>query len=164
MRTKLLPALVAAVVLGWLPSVPGAPKPKDPEANTNALAKAVVEEFNKGLMAMDVDAVMATTEAPFYMGARKEVVDRDRLKELLLEAFRDKDFSKSKLTLEDAVTTYGDVASKLRKEVKETLDQFADRADRIVVFKDAATERGPRSLTLVRVRDGKAKIIGVFSY
>lgn len=156
--------VVVAAILGLqgLPALPGAPKSKEAE-KADALAEEAVKQFDKALVAKDVDGVLAVVDTPFYWGPEEPPVDRDRLRKLLVKLFRDKDFKGAKLTVVES-TTYGELAPKLDKKDKDSLDKLADPKDRVVLVKDAASGSEALSGTLVRVREGKARVIGLFRY
>lgn len=162
MRALLLSTSLAILGLGWLSVASAAPKAKEAAA-TDLLAEEAVKQFDKALVGKDVDGVLALVDTPFYWGPEEPPVDRDRLQKLLIQLFRDKDYAGAKLTIVET-TTYGQLAPSLDKKQKDSLDKVADPKDRVVFVQDAASGSKSTSGNLIRVRDGKAKVIGIFHY
>jgi hypothetical protein len=162
MCKTVFPFGAAIVVLLWLSFGSAAPR-KDAGAKEDALAEEAVKEFHKALVAKDVDGVLAVSDVPFYWAPEEPRVDRERLRTLLKKLFRDKDYTGAKHTIVET-TTYGELAPTLDKKQKDALDQVALHKDRVVFVKDAASGSEKVSPSLVRVRDGKAKVIGMFYY
>jgi hypothetical protein len=165
MRNLLAVCLFVAVGWAtWLASGSAAPKPKDPEADLDALAKQATEQFLKALVAKDIDAVMAVVDVPYFLDfLRGSTKDRDALRAEFVETFKEKDYAGIQFTVVEAVT-YADFVPKLakHKELKEALDTVVGPKDRVVAIIDSADKKQEKEYLAVRIFGGKAKVVGIF--
>jgi hypothetical protein len=148
----------------WLASGSAAPKPKDAEPDADALAKQAAEQFDKALLAKDVDGVMAVVDVPFCWDfLRAPIRDRDALRAEFIETFKEKDYAGIQFTVAEAVT-YADFVPKVakHKELKEALDTVVGPKDRVVAIIDPADKKQEKEYLAVRIIGGKAKVVGIF--
>lgn len=85
-KKSLVLNLVLPATLGLLLSVPVVAFRAQEKAKTDAAdtqAKEVADQFMKGIMGQDIQAVMRTVEVPFFLTGKHILNDRDQLKDKL---------------------------------------------------------------------------------
>jgi hypothetical protein len=123
-------------------------------AKEEQLAKAAATQFFKALNAKQLDDLMKVADVPWWSGDEELVKDRDELRKIMREVLDN--LGEHKFPTEvTQVLTYAEARKKIEDaKTLAVLDKLLDRKDRIVVF--GKDEHG----LLVRIREGKARVIG----
>jgi hypothetical protein len=135
---------------------------KDKADKRDMLAKTAADEYLKAIQSQDLDAVMKMVDVPFFVPRSKEnIKDRESLRsEMELLVKRDQRGVKVKVEAIYSVANFVE-KFKLGAGVRDRMKEVAEAADRVVVY-TLITEpkRDDRAAVLVRIRDGKAKVVG----
>jgi hypothetical protein len=123
-------------------------------------AKETVRQFLKAAKAMDLDRLLKHADAPWYTYDDEIIKDRDALKGVLKSIVERVGQGRSLPEDVSLVTSYGEVRDVLFKE------QQRGRADQVLTNNDwVVFAQKDRKVTgdcfLVRVREGKCKVVGV---
>jgi DNA polymerase III delta prime subunit len=126
------------------------------DADTDKQAKEIYGQLFKAIKAKDLDGVMKLVDVPWF-GLGKDVVkDEEEVKKRFKEFLdRIKDTSELKVDIKE-VMSYAQFREKHKdkKDLLKLLDELKlTKEDRVLQVFQAAV--------LVRIRDGKAKVVGV---
>jgi hypothetical protein len=152
--------LVAAVLVG--PAVGAGAQGEGNEKETQA--KEAVARFFMALKAKDLDVLMKEVDVPFCREGGKNVEKRDDLKRFFQKALGVRDLSKDTITVKQVTTlpelekSEGNFTGDERKAAEEALG----KDHRVVKVEwDRFGEGQHKALVLVRIRRGKAKVVGI---
>jgi hypothetical protein len=138
--------------------------PSQADDSTDKLAKDAVEQILKAYKASDINAIMEAVEVPWFHNGKEVIKDREQLKrEFHKELSREKDRAALQHKITDCVS-YKTVRDKLRDEERKLADEVVKEDDRVLLVrigKDVAKDQGDKVAFLVRIRDGKAKVVGL---
>lgn len=123
-------------------------------------AKEAAVAFLKAVKSKDVDAVLKTTAAPFiYRDDKLNVLkDTDALKKWLkdkLDEIKDADKVPTELA---SITTFADIKDKIKDTEQQKQIEEVVGKDGFVAFVSADGKMIP---ILVRIKDGKAAVVGM---
>jgi hypothetical protein len=157
-RRRIVGVLSAALlVVVFLP-------PLHADDSPDMLAKAAVEQLLKAFKASDINAIMEAVDTPWFHNGKELIKEREQLKrEFHKELSRDKDRAGLQHKITDNVT-YKSVREKLREEERKLADEAIKEDDRVLLVrigKDVSGDQGDKVAFLVRIRDGKAKVVGL---
>jgi tyrosyl-tRNA synthetase len=128
------------------------------------LAKEAVEQILKAYKASDINAIMATVDTPWFHSGKEVIKDREQLKrEFHKELSREKDRAGLQHKITDCMA-YKTVRDKLKGEEQKLADEVLTEEDRVLLVrigKDVTGDQGDKVAFLVRIRDGKAKVVGL---
>ena len=159
MLGKLLPCLVA-VSFGTTVGV-GAPQER---AEKETQAKEAVARFFKALQAKDIDALMHEADIPFCREGGSNIKQRDALKQFFQKALEIRDVSKDTITVK-LVTTLPELEKsegKFTDDERKASEEALGKDHRVVKAEWDRFGEGKRgALIFVRLRKGKAKVVGI---
>jgi hypothetical protein len=132
--------------------------------DADRLAKKAVEEILKAYKASDIEAIMEAVDVPWFHDGKEVLKEREQLKrEFHKELGREKDRAALQHRITDCVA-YKTVRDKLREEERKLADEVVTGDDRVLVVrigKVVTGDQGDKVAFLVRIRDGKAKVVGL---
>ena len=157
-RHMVVSALVVLVpMLAFLPPVRG-------DDAQDMLAKKAFEQFMQAYKASDIEALMEAVDTPWFHNAKEVIKDREQLKrEFHKELGREKDRAGLQHRITDCVA-YKTVREKLREEERKLAEEVLKEDDRVLLVrigKVVTGDQGDKVAFLVRIRDGKAKVVGL---
>ncbi len=124
------------------------------DAQEVRLAKDAASQFFKALNAKRLDDLIQLADVPWWSGDSELVKDRGQLRKLL-QGIVEKNGDRKFPIEVTQVLTYAEARKKIDDaKARALLDEVLQRNDRVVVF-----GRDEHAL-LVRVREGKARIVG----
>jgi len=146
-------AMSTALIIGLFPGLiyPGSPKAEDQ-------AKEVVGKFIKAFKAKELDKLLEVVDVPWVDDlAKGEVIKtKEALKKHLQALLQESKPENLGEVLR--VVAFSKLRDKIKQEeIRKMLDQVISKEDLVVEYGVGKRER---SIALVRVRDGKAKIVG----
>jgi hypothetical protein len=126
------------------------------DADADKQAKEIYGQLFKAIKAKDLDGVMKLVDVPWF-GLGKGVVKDEKEVKKRFKEFLDnlKDTSELKVDIKE-VMSYAQFREKYKdkKDLLKLLDEMKlTKEDRVIVASQAAV--------VVRIRDGKAKVVGV---
>lgn len=131
-------------------------KNKQPARDT---AEKTARAFLKAGAAQDLDALEKLSDVPWYRDGEKVVEGRDELNQHLKSAWVDRVPQGQKLAHEVVFTvSYAVMREFLREPRLAVAEKCFAKDDQVVFVRDVETKRG--GFVVVRVRDGKGKVIG----
>lgn len=160
-------SLIAAgiVMSAWLISVAAASAaPAPPPVDADKLAKEAAEQFVKAVQVEDIESLVKIMDVPFFIHGGI-IKDQDELREIFADLFQEKNMTQLNFQIKE-VQTY----EKIEEEWKKKKDKDGDdikklnlgKGDRIVILTVTAPQgREERTLLLVRIREGKVKVVGL---
>jgi hypothetical protein len=134
-----------------LPAVAGDPKPEQ-------LAKVAAGELSKALKAKSLEGALKVIDVPFLKDNGKIVNNQGELKKYLeaaIAAIKDPDTAPVEII---AVLPYAKAREKANEDDRKALDQVLNKNDWVVFI---GRENRRIYSALVRVKDGKAKVVGL---
>jgi len=153
-------ARIAVAIVAVLFAAVGPVRAAEPDDKTKMKAKEVVEQFIKAIKAEDLDALLKIIDVP-WLHDNKVIKDKDDQKATIKKAFDDKDFSNLSAEIRE-YHTYGDVREKLKEDRREKVDEVLSKEDVIVMIQlDTGDGNKRRNGVLVKIKDGKAKVVGL---
>lgn len=146
---------VAVLLVAFAGPVAAADKPED-KAREAAVA------FLKAVKTKDADAVLKTAAAPFaYKDGETLAVlkDADALKKWLKEKLDEVKDADKILTEVQTVHSFADIKEKIKSaEQQKTIEEVVGKDGFVAII---ATSDGKQVPILVRVKDGKALVVGL---
>jgi len=134
------------------------------EDATDKLARQAVEQFIVAYRTSDIKGMMEAVETPWFHNAKEVIQTREQLqREFHKELGRDKDRANLKHIITQVVT-YKSVREKLREEERKLADEVIGPEDRVALArlgKEVDGGQGDKVAFLVRIRDGKARVVGI---
>ena len=157
-KSVFVPVLVVSLT-GLLLNDPGSAG----EKKSDEQAKEIVRKFFKALQARDVEGSLKMMDVPWVGLFSNELVkDRQELKKQWAKFLKEVKFAgEPKLEIKQ-VLTFPQFREKYKERLGKTtkaLDQLKLTADDRVVLEQSGKSGG--SAILVRMRDGKSKIVGI---
>jgi hypothetical protein len=151
-RKLVLPVVFALTTMVFPPpAVAGDPKPEQ-------VARVAASDFSKALKAKDLEGALKVVAVPFMKDNGQIVNDQDELRKYLKEAIAAiKDPSTAPVEIIDVVP-YAKARDKANQDDRKASDQVVSKND-LVVF--VGREKKRIFSVLVRVREGKAKVVGL---
>ena len=138
------------------------PQAKGKETDTRA-RKAVVQFF-KAFKAKEIDDLMKAVDVPFCREGGKNVEKRDDLKQFFQQALQVRDPSKDTITIK-LVTTLPkleEAEGKFTDDERKAVEAVLGKDHRVVKVEwDRFGEGKQRMLILVRLQQGKARVVGI---
>ena len=134
------------------------------EKKADDQAKEIVGRFSKAMFAKDVDGSLKLMDVPWVgLFSNDLVKDREELKKQWAQFLKDANFEGDpKLEIKEVLTFpqfREKYKEKIDKKISKALDQLKLTADDRVVLEQSGKSGG--SAILVRMRDGKPKIVGI---
>ncbi|MEQ8788286.1 MAG: hypothetical protein RIC55_18400 [Pirellulaceae bacterium] len=123
-------------------------------------ASAAVDAFFQAMRAEDLDALMETVDVPWFHDGKKIVESKDELQTQFGGLLQAKDFSTIKATVKQ-VQAFGPLRDQASGQSGELLKKMAHDSDLFFHLEIALGEKSDGMILLVRVDDGKAKVIGL---
>jgi hypothetical protein len=148
------PAVCLLVAVALYGSASAADKPEDQ-------AKAAAIEFLKALRTKEPDAVLKLTATPFlyHEGSLAMHKDAAALKTWVTAKLQEiKDADKVPATVEEVVA-FATLKEKIKDEAERALAEEAVGKDGFVAI--TSTGDGKKVVIPVRIRDGKARVVGI---
>lgn len=133
-----------------------------------ALARKVAEQCFKGFVDKDVDSLMSKMDVPCSFGGGPVINDRDSLRRELEARVSDiSGFSENaKLKKTRVVGSLKDVEDAFKVSIddrhRKLFNELLGSIHRLVIVDAEDGEKQIPQVFLVRIRDGKAKIVGGF--
>ena len=134
--------------------------PKGADLEGFLAASATVEAFLKGISDGDIEAVMATVDVPWFDDGTKILRSEDQLRDLLSEPIREKELIGLNAEINE-VLSFASLRDKATGSAGELLKQVANDKDLVFLMKVTVGRKTDDMMLLVRVNDGKARIIGL---
>lgn len=151
-----LSILIVTAATAWLAA--GA-SGQDKADKADTLAREIVDRFMKAMKAEDVKAVLQVVDVPFFLEGQKNIADRDELRKVFADIFADKDLTTFTFQIKD-IYSFEKIREKLLEKDRGLLKDVLDKNDRIVHVEVTAKERKDGFALMVRIREGKAMVVG----
>ncbi len=123
-------------------------------------SRETVDNFMKAMAAEDIEAVMRIVDVPWFHDGKKIIESKDELKQAFQQVFEKKDFANFKHEIKKESTYMAEVENLSAKD-RELLKKMAKPSDVIFQLTVDNGERKDNIRMLVRVTDGKGKLIGI---
>jgi hypothetical protein len=132
------------------------------QENAEDLARSAVDRFMKAFKAKDLPSLMDTVDVPWFHQSEKIIRDRAELEKAYRQLFeKSKDVSKLNYAIK-VVSRYQEVRGKTSEEEQKLLDGVILADDRVVLIEiDQPARKKETVVLLVRIREGKARIVGL---
>ncbi len=160
MPRKLAFLLVAAILAAF----PNLATAQGKDAKDDALAKEAVEKFFAGFKGKDIDAVLKVCDAPFCREGGKDLATRDELKTHLQKSIerRDPAGDSMKILRITTLPKLEKADGKFTDGERATVMGVMGKQHRVVEVEwNRAGEGKHRQLLFLRLKDGKAHVVGV---
>jgi len=128
---------------------------------TEAQVKEVVGQFTKAVKGKDIVNLMRVQEVPFFFDGKRNITELDELRKLWTGVLEKKDLAQAEFQIEE-IQVFEKAQERFSEKERELLKDVMKKDDRVVrlsVLQKGKTTEGLR--LLVRLKDGKAKIVGL---
>jgi hypothetical protein len=154
MTNKLSVGLLVAA-LPWLAGNAAAQEKGKPDKR-DLQAREAAERFMEAVWRRDLEAAMKGVDVPFFWDGVENVQGREELKKRLERVVK-KDRGKVGYKFQ-AAYSFGEFAKKMTGKGRKLLGAILQDTDRVVVF--TFSDRDDRIGVMVRIREGKARVVG----